>query len=275
MVRIHLGTSGYSYADWVGPIYPVGTRPRDYLREYCNRFLLTELNFSYYRQPTRETLLAIAERTPPGFRLTVKAHGSLTHERGPDWAAQAEQFGESIEALRDVRGEDKLAGVLLQFPFGFHYTGQNRRYLASVTDALAPVRRFVEFRNDEWETESVWKEMERRELGLVIPDLPALKGLPRITPRLTAPYGYVRFHGRNAQQWWTGTNVTRYDYRYTSEELDSWVGPVQQLAKEAEAVIVTFNNHFGGQAVENAEQFAGMLGLDRYGVSATTDDPDD
>ncbi len=265
-----IGTSGYSYDDWVGPIYPRGTRRGDFLTFYAKRFRFTELNFSYYRLPEASALRAIASKTPSSFRFTVKAHRSLTHDRDTEWKRHAERFAEAVGALSSVESatdsladagrQDRLAGVLIQFPFSFHYRPANRRYLASLTDALKPLRLFVEFRNAEWDQESVWREMERRELGLVVPDLPRLDGLPATPPRLTTRWGYVRFHGRNAPQWWSGTNVTRYDYLYREEELRGWVGPVRAMLDEAEAVIVAFNNHFGGQAAENAEQFAAMIG---------------
>jgi len=268
--EILIGTSGYSYDDWVGPVYPSGTPRSDFLEHYARRFDMTELNFTYYRQPTASGLRAIAAKTPTGFRFTVKAHQSLTHDRGVDWPNGAERFLEAVSELTSVEENDatgrtihgdRLAGVLLQFPFSFHYDAENRRYLASVTDALRPLRLFVEFRNAEWDRESVWREMHRRRLGLVVPDLPRLDGLPETPPRLTTSWGYVRFHGRNAANWWRGSNVSRYDYLYREEELAEWVAPVTAMADEGEAVIVTFNNHFGGQAVQNAEQFAAMIGI--------------
>ena len=268
MGAIIVGTSGYSYDDWVGPVYPPATSRHDFLEHYARRFRMTELNFTYYRQPEPSSLRSIAAKTPPGFLFTVKAHRSLTHDRGADWHREADRFASAVSALEAIPStapggshghENRLAGVLLQFPFSFHYEAENRRYLASVTDALAHCRLFVEFRNAEWDQESVWREMERRGLGLVVPDLPALNGLPRTPARLTAPWGYVLFHGRNAAQWWSGTNVSRYDYLYREDELQSWVGPVTSMAAEAETVIVTFNNHFAGQAVENAQQFASMV----------------
>lgn len=252
MAQLLVGTSGYSYSDWVGPVYPEGTAGRDFLSHYAGLFSFTELNFSYYRQPTREQLESIANRAGAGFTFTVKAHRSLTHDRGEGWEHEAERFA---VALPEVHG------VLLQFPFSFHYTAANRRYLASVTDALAGRRLFVEFRNSEWNQGSVFREMERRKLGLVIPDLPRLDGLPSISPRLTSAHGYLRFHGRNQESWWSGTNITRYDYRYTTAELQSWVDPVLDLAAGAETIAIAFNNHFQGQAVANAQEFAGMLGV--------------
>jgi uncharacterized protein YecE (DUF72 family) len=269
MGELLVGTSGYSYDDWVGPVYPPGTRKAQFLEHYARRFRMTELNFTYYSRPTADALRRIAAKTPARFLFSVKAHRSLTHDRAADWHREAEHFHEAVGALASVprtdtaygqTHHDQLAGVLLQFPYSFHYEAECRRYLASLTDALQPLRLFIEFRNAEWDQPSVWREMERRELGLVVPDLPRLNGLPHTPARLTAPWGYVRFHGRNADQWWSGTNITRYDYLYREEELREWIDPVNSMVREAEAVIVTFNNHFAGQAVRNAEQFSAMIG---------------
>ena len=266
MGEILIATSGYSYADWVGPVYPPGTDKRDFLPLYAERFPFTELNFSYYREPTAEGLRQIADKVPNTFRFVIKAHKSLTHERGPGWERAAERFLAALDGFKNeapstgAPGPDRLLGVLLQFPYSFHYDDANRRYLASVTDALKPARLFAEFRNDEWDRASVWNELEKRNVGLVIPDLPKLDGLPLTTPRLTSSYGYIRFHGRNTVNWWNGTNVTRYDYRYTQGELGDWLEPVKEMAAKAEAVIIAFNNHFAGQAIENAEEFMALLG---------------
>lgn len=262
MGEILIATSGYSYADWVGPVYPPGTDKRDFLGHYATRFPFTELNFSYYREPTAEGLRQIAHKAPDTFRFVIKAHKGLTHERGAGWEQGAERFLEALGGFGTGASEpDRLLGVLLQFPYSFHYDDANRRYLASVTDALRPARLFAEFRNDEWDTPSVRNEMEKRDIGLVIPDLPKLDGLPHMAPRLTSSCGYIRFHGRNATNWWNGTNITRYDYRYSQGELGDWVEPVREMAAKAEAVIIAFNNHFAGQAVENAEELMGLLGL--------------
>jgi len=259
--EILVATSGYSYDDWIGPVYPPGTDRRDFLELYAQKFRFTELNFTYYREPTRDGLDRIAAKAPGGFRFVVKAHRALTHDRADGWQSSAERFLEALGGLEPAADETRLLGVLMQFPFSFHYTTDNRRYLASVSDALHPIRLFTEFRNDEWTRTSVWNELERRGIGLVVPDLPRLDGLPRIPPRLTSDTGYIRFHGRNAGNWWSGTNVTRYDFRYSREELEEWVEPVRQMANEAQAVIIAFNNHFAGQAVQNAEEFMQLLGL--------------
>lgn len=275
MGRIVIGTSGYSYNDWVGPYYPEGTRAADYLSHYAADFEITELNFSYYRMPEPQMLTRLVEKTPEGFRFVLKAHRSLTHERTPRWRDDVTRFREAAAALTSAgRG----AGILLQFPYSFHYTRENRRYLGELTEALAgpaasgaaagkgertgpaPPPLFVEYRNAEWQRESVYEEMRRRNLALVMTDLPRLRGLPAPASVVTADRAYLRFHGRNAARWWEGDNRSRYDYLYSDAELAEWVGPIRSVGERVDELIVMFNNHANAQAVTNAKVLVGLLG---------------
>lgn len=253
MSRVVIGTSGYSYRDWVGPVYPEGTDTGDFLRRYAERFRFTELNFPYYRMPPPGQLASLAAKVPAPFLFSVKTTAQITHKRKAAWREDAQ-----ILTQRVVELGDQFAGLLAQFPFSFHYDTTNRRYLADLADAL-PRPLFVEFRNAEWEQSSVYGEMERRSLSLVATDLPRLPGLPVGPPRLTTELGYIRMHGRNAENWWTGTNVSRYDYLYSGDMLREWAESIRALSADAQVIYVAFNNHFAGQAVTNAEQLERML----------------
>ncbi len=72
---IRLGTSGFSYDDWVGAFYPPGLPKREWLAYYAREFDTVELNVTYYRIPDRRTVVGWTERTPPGFLFAVKAFG--------------------------------------------------------------------------------------------------------------------------------------------------------------------------------------------------------
>src|SRR6185312_4267268 len=78
---------------------------------------------------------------------------------------------------------------------------------------------------------------------------------------VTSNVAYVRFHGRNAKQWWTGDNASRYDYEYTAEELKPWADRLVDMASDPQVseVLAFFNNHRRGQAARNAEMFIQML----------------
>lgn len=257
-----MGTSGYSYDDWVGPFYEPGTAKRDFLSVYSRNFSFTELNFSYYKMPTASTLASIGDRVPEGFRFSVKAHGSLTHERDRSaLASNAQAFTAGVEPLRRA---GKLSAVLAQFPYSFHYTVENRHYLDQLIKAMGALPLVVEFRNDEWHIPQVQEGLERRGVSLVIPDLPPLERLPRHDPGsehlpVPGPIAYVRFHGRNSKAWWTGDNVSRYDYNYTEAELRPWASAVETLLQRADLVIIAFNNHANAQALFNAKLFLSLL----------------
>lgn len=255
MGDILVATSGYSYDDWRGVLYPDELPKEEFLRYYALFFPFVELNFSYYAMPTQKSLAAMVGRTPEGFLFSIKAHQSLTHKPGPGWKDDAAVFLKAATTLADA---GRLAAVLLQLPFSFHHTPENRAYLAALLDALWPLPRVVEFRNDEWAGERVYDELEKRGIGCVMVDRPDLPGLPPMDQRVTGSIGYVRFHGRNSEQWWSGDNVSRYDYLYEEDELRTWVPRLKVMAKAA-TVLVAFNNHAKGKATKNARELSSML----------------
>lgn len=252
-----IGTSGYSYEDWVGPVYPEGTSRGAFLDHYAALFNFTEVNYTYYSLPAERTSSGMAERTPAEFRFVVKGHRSFTHARQSEWSEEVKRFRAGIAPIADA---GKLSGVLLQFPFSFHYTTENRRYLADLCAAFDRTRLFLEFRNSEWQHENVYNHMEAEKLEYVVTDMPRLEGLPETQLRVTGSALYVRFHGRNSNNWWTGDRVTRYDYHYTLDELSSWATRIRRIAAAGTSlVILAFNNHARGQAALNAAQLRSLL----------------
>ncbi len=254
--EIYIGTSGYSYADWVGPFYKDGMERSEFLPYYAHRFPCVELNFSYYKQPDSRLLERMVTSTPDDFLFTIKAHRSLTHEIGGSWRDEAKTF---IEAIAPLEQSNRLGAVLFQFPYSFHYEPVNRRYLARLCDVFSDRPVAVEWRNREWQQDSVFAELEQRKIAYVMVDYPPIDSLPDPIARVTAPAAYLRFHGRNSESWWTGDNKSRYDYLYDDEELDEWSGKIAETAGKAKILIVMFNNHWRGQAVRNAGRLREML----------------
>ena len=72
--EVVVGTSGYSFADWVGNFYPAGTRKGDMLKEYVKHFPAVEVNSTYYRIPHPIVLRRMEEKTPDGFEFIIKAN---------------------------------------------------------------------------------------------------------------------------------------------------------------------------------------------------------
>jgi uncharacterized protein YecE (DUF72 family) len=256
MSRVYVGTSGYSYQDWVGPFYPPGMQASDYLEFYGREFGFVELNFSYYRQPDAYMLRKMCAKTPSGFLFTVKAHQSITHEINDDLLQNLEIYKKGIMPLQEA---EKLGAVLLQFPYSFHYTAENRKHLDYLSKHLSELPLAVEFRNVEWQKEQVLSELRARGIGFVNVDTPELPGLPGAAETVSGDLAYVRFHGRNKKMWWKGDNTSRYDYLYSDAELTEWVDRIRKILEKAKVLFIAFNNHSRGQAVSNARSMKKLL----------------
>jgi len=248
---ILVGTSGYSYDDWVGPFYPPGLPKREWLAYYGREFAACEVNFTYYRLPNPRTLAAMAEKTPPGFVFTIKASQELTHGReDPEPAFAA--FAAGVQPLVD---SGQLGCVLAQFPYSFHATPENRDYLQRFRDRLQSLPLVVEFRNRAWVVDETFDLLRELGLGYCCVDEPRLPGLIPPVAVATSPIAYVRFHGRNAQKWWRHEQAwQRYDYTYSEQELAEWQPKIRQLDAQADVTFVFANNHWQGQAVTTARQ---------------------
>jgi uncharacterized protein YecE (DUF72 family) len=251
---IRVGTSGFSYDDWVGRVYPAGLPGRDMLPYYASQFDTVELNVTYYRVPGHNTVQGWARRTPDDFLFAVKAYGGITHERtDPDFAG----FTESLRPLTEA---GKLGCILAQFPNSFGLSPQNRDYLKTAREGFGDLPVVVEFRNAAWVTEPTFELLRSLNLGFCCVDEPRLRGLMPPVARATGPVAYLRFHGRNAARWYAHEAAwQRYDYTYTADELREWTPRLRQLDAAAPITLVYFNNHYEGQAVRGARDLQQLL----------------
>jgi len=80
-MSILIGTQGWNYAAWVGPLYPPGTRPSEFLSTYARAFRAVEVDSTFYAVPDARAVRAWAERTPPEFTFALKMPKEVTHER--------------------------------------------------------------------------------------------------------------------------------------------------------------------------------------------------
>jgi uncharacterized protein YecE (DUF72 family) len=251
---IKLGTSGFSYDDWIGPVYPQQLPRYAWLEYYAERFETVELNVTYYRVPGEKVIAGWADRTPEEFVYSVKAHRSLTHERDePGFKSFADALSPLIQA-------GKLACVLAQFPHSFHPDPDNRAYLRQMRDGLAELPVVIEFRDSAWISEETFADLKSMSFGFCCVDEPQLKGLMPSVAVTTGPVAYVRLHGRNAEKWWRHEHAwERYDYTYQVPELEAWVPRIKELDREAPLTLVYANNHYRGQSVDTIRKLETLL----------------
>lgn len=257
--RILVGTSGYSFQDWIGPFYPEGIQKGKMLDYYKEHFPAVEINSTYYRIPHPSVFYHMANKVPQDFEFIVKTHSSFTH----DPKKANEHFGPFFEAVAPLIEAGKLKGYLAQFPWSFRYSAERLKYIIDSRNRFGNIPLFVEFRNGDWNRAEVFRSLKENDIGFCCVDEPPLAGLFPALAIATTAIGYVRFHGRNSQDWWQPQpGSDRYNYTYKREELADWIKKIDGMRNETEKIYLFFNNCHLGQAVRSAKMMMEMMQLE-------------
>ncbi|HEX9261822.1 MAG TPA: DUF72 domain-containing protein [Candidatus Bathyarchaeia archaeon] len=244
--NIFLGTSGWSYKEWEGTFYRKGEKRK--LRAYTAVFETAEIDSTFYRVPSKGTVMGWLKYTPSDFVFSAKLPKTITHDKKlglkGDFRSDLTAF---FDVMRPLQVGGKLASFLIQLPPSYVFNIEN---LEEFFKLLDPVFKYaVEFRHPSWMRDETWKLLADFNVAYVNVDEPLLP--PEV--HLTADFTYFRWHGRGAKPW--------FNYRYSQEELDPWVPRVQEASAKLEKVVGYFNNHFHGYAPENCLYLIEKLGL--------------
>ena len=139
--NLYLGTSGWSYADWEGTLYPEGLPSGSRLAEYVKRFATVEIDSTFYGTPRRSTVQNWREVAPDGFLFAAKFPKEITHDRNlVGVEAEAESFLHTMAGLGD-----RLGPLLLQLPPSFTVEGMGvlEDFLAACPRAPAMPSRYA------------------------------------------------------------------------------------------------------------------------------------
>jgi len=259
---VRVGPAGWSYSDWNGYVYP-SRRPKGfheaaYLAEF---FDTIEINTSFYR-PLRPDHAAIwVERVSrnPRFLFTAKLWQRFTH----DPAATKEDEQSVRDGFDVLRKANRLGSVLLQFPFSFHSTDENKKYLRQVLARFSDYPLSVELRHGSWQTQTTLDLLRKYRAAFCNIDQPIIGRSLQPSAEATSSVGYVRLHGRRYDSWFDDDPTTpsheRYNYLYSVEELAPWVDRIRSIDERTEETYVITNNHYLGKAVVNALQLISIL----------------
>jgi uncharacterized protein YecE (DUF72 family) len=265
--RIRVGTSGFSFDDWLGRAYPAGLAKAKMLEYYETAlgFDTVELNFTYYAMPLPKTLASMVSRTSPGFCFVVRSHKDMTHDIWQDEDRRvlkdtADVFRAFREGIAPLVDSGRLGCVLVQFPVFFYPVPQNFDYMRRMPALMPGVSIVVEFRNRAWLRPDAFRLLEESGMGCCVVDEPKIPRLMPFEPRRTSDIAYFRFHGRN-QNWFNCSREERYNYLYSREELDEFIPPLRSVSLGARTTYTFFNNCHAGAAARNALMMKQMLGL--------------
>jgi len=259
--KLYIGTSGWSYprgeGTWTGYFYPTGKINE--LEYYSQFFNTVEINSSFYRPPNPGYVYNWARRVPKDFLFTVKLWQKFTHPKmykeatGEEAAISLQDvdvFKSSIEPL--VR-YGKLGALLAQFPPSFKNDNHGKQILIAVIKTFGQYRLAVELRHHSWSDDpDITSLLKENNIAWVQIDEPKFKSSISEELPITSDMAYFRFHGRNAELWWTGDTETRYKYLYPAEEMKELVDRVKSAAGQTQLLFALFNNHWRGYAPRNA-----------------------
>lgn len=246
MGEIMLGTSGWSYKDWVGPFFE---KKEKKLFFYTKFFQTTEINSTFYRYPSRSMVYGFYRASPKGFIFSAKLPRLITHKKrlNPNLKVENDLL-RFLELMEPLRANGKLGAILIQLPPSFVFE-KHYENLTSFVELLPEDFEFaVEFRDLSWLRAETWRILKENNVAYTIVDEPLLP--PEI--HVTADFGYIRWHGRGGRPW--------YNYHYSQQELEEWVPKVKTVSKKVDKVYGYFNNHYQGYAAENCVEILEMLG---------------
>ncbi|WP_278912097.1 DUF72 domain-containing protein [Deinococcus wulumuqiensis] len=248
-MRVYIGCGGYTNEDWTAPglIYE-GVKKDAFLETYAEHFDAVELNSSFYAIPGLKAFEGMARKSGGRVRFAVKLNKVFTHDRAPGDT----DFDRMLQSPEPLREAGVMGPYLAQFPYSFHRTADNRKYLAMLTERFAGHELAVELRHASWDKPEVREGMGEFGLIWVSPDYPPVGGMPEPQVHVTGDVGYLRLHGRNRETWWEGQSASeRHDYRYNRAEMDEWAEKIAAVAGELSELYVFFQNTTKGHALKN------------------------
>jgi uncharacterized protein YecE (DUF72 family) len=262
MADYFVGTAGWSYDDWQGVVYPEkkgrGFHPLVFLAQYIN---IVEINSTFYRPPVIQISLSWIKRVEgyPDFLFAVKLHQVFTHKRKDFSQKDVDNYKLGIEPLR---AQERLASILIQFPWSFANTISNNEYLLNLFKSFSDYPLTLEVRHSSWNTPDFYKLLSEYNVCFCNIDQPLFRNSIEPSSISTNPeFAYVRLHGRNYKSWFKqdAGRDERYNYLYTKEELEDWIKRIKDLGNQSSKVYIITNNHYRGQALANALQIKNLI----------------
>jgi uncharacterized protein YecE (DUF72 family) len=259
--KLYIGTSGWSYPKgegrWTGYFYPKGKINE--LEYYSQFFNTVEINSSFYRPPNPGYVYNWVRRVPKDFLFTAKLWQKFTHPKmfqeatGEEAIISQEDVDLFTQSIDPLFQYGKLGALLAQFPPSFRNDRFGQQILSTVIKTFGQYRLAVELRHRSWSDDpAIATLLSQNNVAWVQIDEPRFKSSIAQELPLTSDMAYFRFHGRNAETWWTGGSETRYKYLYSAEEVADLAGRVKSAAGQTKLLFAMFNNHWRGYAPRNA-----------------------
>jgi uncharacterized protein YecE (DUF72 family) len=203
---VYLGCAKWGRKEWVGKIYPKGTKDAQFLDQYVRHYNSIELNATHYKVYTAEEIARWAVKAAGrNFKFCPKVSNSISHYSGFNNAdALTTAFLKGVLAF----GE-QLGPIFLQV--SENYSPKQRDKLFTYLQTLPKdLQFFVEVRHPEWYSKpairkDLFDTLRQLNIGAVITDTAGRRDVAHM--ELTLPKTFIRYVGNSLH----ATDYTRID----------------------------------------------------------------
>lgn len=247
MSKLHLGTIGWSYNFWKGTFYPAKSTSKDFLAYYASQFNTVEVDSTFYRIPTQQTVQNWVAQTPEDFLFALKFPQLITHIKMlKNCQPETEAFLNRVALLGQ-----KLGPLLIQFPPTF--TAQHFADLADYLRKLPKNHRYVvEVRDKSWLTPEFFSLLSENGIALAWAD----SALMAEVREITGAFLYMRWEGDRARV--VGT-LGKIEADKTADRA-RW-GEILKPYLERIDVFGYFAKYYSGFPPHDIKSFSESLGL--------------
>jgi len=261
--QVRVGTAGWSYPHWNGLIYPKAMPQGFHALDLLSRHLDTvEINSSFYQHLKPEVVKLWMKKVAanPQFQFTAKLNQRFTHQRVLE-EGEVKSFKDGLFPMLKA---DKLGALLMQFPWAFRFTEENRDFFIRLRRAFHEFPLVAEMRHSSWMAEDAIGVFLDYRVGFCNIDQPDYARAMPPTSFLTSGVGYVRLHGRNPRNSMgafdrDAARGQQHDYLYSEAELVEWKQRIEHINRFADQTFVIFNNDAAGKSFVNSLQLRALL----------------
>ncbi|HMU47780.1 MAG TPA: DUF72 domain-containing protein [Chitinophagaceae bacterium] len=207
--KVYVGCAKWGRPEWVGKIYPLKTKEKDFLQHYVQHYNSIELNATHYRIWGEAGIKKWAEKAKGmDFKFCPKMYQGVTHRgslAGKEFVTN--EFFRGIVAF-----EEHLGPIFVQVSDSFSPKRKEElfAYLKSLPKDL---QFFLEVRHPDWflkekERETLFNFLRDNNFGAVITDTAGRRDCAHM--HLTIPKAFVRY---------VGNSLHKSDYT----RIDAWV----------------------------------------------------
>lgn len=250
---VFIGTSGYKFEDWVGKFYPKGISNYHMLPFYAKKDYLNllEMTFTFYNIPYLNTIKSIVDRAED---LTFSVRLNKRFLKGRYNQQDIKDF---LHGLTPIIEKGKLAAFFADFNYAFSASKENFEHLEKLSNDFKDFPLFFELPNRTWYKNRFLELFQEKRIGLIVLDMPQIKGLAPYYPFSTNNYTYFRLYGRS--KLWLTPEDKILDYEYSKEELEQFYNDLKVLSLTSKKVFISFCNVIDAKACKNAKQFYDII----------------